>query len=223
MPARRTACILAFFKDQVGATAIEYGLIAALGRDHRSSHGCWNATRHDLQLGQHRSLRCQQLREPGTPAADARGKACRREKAPPESDSSHYGPRDGGVAPRLFWPLVDFRKGLACGSFPRQRQGDKPPRLRVRLIGNSSFEGAKLDRVQRYNDRRRDSTNASRDHRSRELRPLAIADRARPARPARALTIRNRLSLSTRVNAPRNDSEDILERVEPFPKQDHTI
>ena len=29
--------------------------------------------------------------------------------------------------------------------------------------------------------------------------------------------------ISMRVNAPRNDSEDILERVEPFPKQDHTI
>ena len=29
--------------------------------------------------------------------------------------------------------------------------------------------------------------------------------------------------ISMRVNAPRNDSEDMLERVEPFPKQDHTI
>jgi putative SOS response-associated peptidase YedK len=29
--------------------------------------------------------------------------------------------------------------------------------------------------------------------------------------------------ISMRVNAPRNDSEDILERVEPFPKQDHTF
>jgi putative SOS response-associated peptidase YedK len=29
--------------------------------------------------------------------------------------------------------------------------------------------------------------------------------------------------ISMRVNAPRNDSEDVLERVEPFPKQDHTI
>jgi hypothetical protein len=29
--------------------------------------------------------------------------------------------------------------------------------------------------------------------------------------------------ISMRVNAPRNDSEDILEKVAPFPKQDHTI
>jgi hypothetical protein len=50
---------------------------------------------------------------------------------------------------------------FACGSFPRQRQGDKSAcclfsaRLRVGLISDPNFESAKLDRVQRYNDRSR--------------------------------------------------------------------
>ena len=90
-----------------------------------------------------------------------------RTKAAVESASGHYASRGhGGVAPRPFWPLVDSVEGFACASFPRQRQCDKPPcslfsaRLPVRLIGDPNFERAKLDRVQRYNDRSRAETRA---------------------------------------------------------------
>jgi hypothetical protein len=83
-------------------------------------------------------------------------------KASAESASGHCTSRgQKRLAPAPSCPLVDSVEGFACGSFPRQRQGDKPScclfsaRLRVWLIGDPNFERAKLDRVQRYSDRSR--------------------------------------------------------------------
>jgi Flp/Fap pilin component len=58
-PCEEAGPLASFLWDETGATAIEYGLIAALGRDHWRDHGGRNAAHHDLYLSQHRTLRRQ--------------------------------------------------------------------------------------------------------------------------------------------------------------------